>query len=348
MKNLTLNPLIPLPYVKEQPTLTGSLRQTPEHFFVEEILGFEPSGEGEHVFIQLEKRELNTQQLADRIAKIAGVTAKHISYSGMKDRNAVTKQWFSVHLPGKRNIDFSSLESSSVKLLAQERHSKKLRRGVHRGNRFEIVLTGIEGGVDAIQKAVSRISRQGVPNYFGEQRFGRDGANVTKGVAWFSGVIKPSRHQRSLYLSAVRSFLFNELLAERVRRGSWNTLTQGELLMLQGSHSVFLQNEDANLGERLNSGDIHLTGPLYGEAVDVMPQEETGLLEQSLLDLYPELLAGLHKHSLKAQRRALRVIPEQLSYQRDGNSLQLSFYLPSGCFATSVVRELVNYQYVNH
>ena len=337
--------LIPLPYAySEQPSLTGVLRRQPEDFIVEEILGFEPEGEGEHVFLWIEKTGLNTQQVADRIARFAKLPARQISYSGMKDRNAVTKQWFSVHLPGNKDLDWPQLADTQVKVLKTVRHLRKLRRGVHKANRFTIRVSDIEGDFSGLEERLAAISSQGVPNYFGEQRFGFDGANLVKAQQLFAGSFKAKRHQRGIYISAARSYLYNQLLASRVQAENWARLLDGELLMLAGSHSVFLQTDEQDLEQRLATADIHLTGPMYGKASSLSCAGAVAELEQSILSAYPDLLAGLEQEGLKAERRALRSLAQDMSWQLDKQHIELSFSLDSGCFATAVVRELVNYK----
>ncbi|ARN72748.1 tRNA pseudouridine(13) synthase TruD [Oceanicoccus sagamiensis] len=341
--------LTPLPYAySEQPSLTGVLRRQPEDFIVEEILGFEPEGEGEHVFLWIEKTGLNTQQVADRIARLAKLPARQISYSGMKDRNAVTRQWFSVHLPGNKELDWQQLADTQVKVLKAVRHLRKLRRGVHKANRFSLRVTELEGDTTGLEQTLDNIAQQGVPNYFGEQRFGFDGANLIKAQQLFAGSFKAKRHQRGIYLSAARAYLFNQLLARRVSAQNWNSLLGGELLMLAGSHSVFLQHDEEDLEQRLSTADIHLTGPMYGKASSLGCEGEVAELERSILSAYPELLDGLEQEGLKAERRSLRSVAQNISWHIDKQQIELSFSLDSGCFATAVVRELVNYKTYRH
>ena len=337
--------LTPLPYAySEQPALSGWLRRQPEDFVVEEILGFEPEGEGEHVFLWIEKTGLNTQQVADRIARLAKLATHQVSYSGMKDRHAVTRQWFSVHLPGHKELDWQLLADPQINVLKSVRHLRKLRRGVHKANRFTIRISDIEGDCAELNQRLTKIAKRGVPNYFGEQRFGIDGANIVKAQQLFAGSFKAKRHQRGLYISAARSLLFNQLLASRVKAKNWNSPIGGELLMLSGSHSVFLQADEPDLADRLSAADIHLTGPMYGQASSLCCADAVAELEQTILSSYPDLLAGLEREGLKAERRALRAIPEDLSWQIDKQHITLNFTLVSGCFATAVVRELVDYK----
>ena len=324
--------------------MTGVIRRQPQDFLVEELLGFEPHGEGEHVYLFIEKIALNTAQVAERLARLAGVAVRQVSYAGMKDRHAVTRQWFSVHLPGTQQPDWRSLNSADLSVLQQSRHLRKLRRGSHRGNQFVIVAGDLAGALDTLPDKLQRIADCGVPNYFGEQRFGRDGMNLHQALRWFAGEFTPRRRQRGLYLSAARSYLFNQVLAQRVAEGNWQQLLAGELLMLNGSASLFAQGDADNLQPRLEAGDIHLTGPLYGKPTAMASGDRVAALEQAVLARFPELLTGLQQAGLTAERRALRTIPANLQWRVDNKRAELAFSLPRGCFATAVMRELLRYE----
>ena len=332
-----------LPYATGKPALSGLLRQQLDSFQVEEVLGFEPEGEGEHVFLFIEKRGLNTEQVVQQLARLAGLPLRQISYSGMKDRNAVTRQWFSVHLPGIDTVDFSQLNSTQLTVLRQRRHLRKLRRGVHQGNQFTICLSEIEGDRDACDRSLQRLSQQGFPNYFGEQRFGRGGQNLHSAEALFAGTFKPKKHLRGIYLSAARAYLFNEILSQRVRQGNWNSSLEGELLILNGSNSVFAAGTE-DLSQRLCSGDIHPSGALFGEPSKLQAGGEVAKLETEVLSGYPQLTAGLTRMGLKAERRALRTLPQGLSASWGPHNLTLTFTLPSGTFATALLREMICYR----
>lgn len=335
-----------LSFAYGSPSMVGVLKQQPEHFYVEEVLGFEPSGEGEHVFLEIEKVGINTQEVADRIARVAAVSARQVSYSGMKDKNAVTRQWFSVQLPGRKDLDWSSLPDSSIRLLQHARHGKKLRRGVHRCNRFRLVLSELAGDTEVFERKLETVLQRGFPNYFGEQRFGRGGMNVHKAQLWFQGRDRPKRHIQGLYLSAVRAFLFNQILSRRVSEQSWDQVLEGELVMLDGSQSLFEYRADddstKDIPLRLASGDIHPTGPMYGASTGMTASAQVAQLEQEVLATYPDLLRGLEHAGAKAQRRPLRVIPSDLQWQQQNNRAEITFTLPRGCFATALVRELVS------
>ena len=330
-----------LPRVCGESSAKAVLRREPADFQVEENLGYEPEGQGEHVYLWVEKTGLNTQFVADRIATFAGQPKRNVSFSGMKDRHAVTWQWFGVHLPGKVELDWAALNDSQLTIHKAIRHPRKLRRGSHRSNRFTLRLTTVEGDKTELERRLQSIKSGGFPNYFGEQRFGHEGRNTEQAERWFNGQIKPKRQQQGIYLSAARSWLFNQVLAERVLDKSWDQLLAGDLLMLDGTHSVFSADDDSSLQERLQQGDIHPTGPMYGKEGKLVCSEETAELEERVLAGFPELTQGLEKKGLRAERRALRVIPGELQWQWGNDCLKLDFFLPSGCFATALVRELV-------
>ena len=338
-------PLLPdWPRVQGQPDSTAIIRSCPEDFRVDEELGFEADGEGEHLLVHLRKRNRNTDQVARELARHAGVRARDVSYCGLKDRVAVTTQWFSIWLPGKPDPDWSSLEDDDVQILTQARHRKKLPRGALRANRFTLVLRDIEGGRDALELRLTTALEQGVPNYFGEQRFGRGGSNLQSAQNMFDGRKVKDRHLRGLFLSAARSFLFNEVLAARIAAGNWNQVLPGEALMLSGSRSYFIANEiDEEVLRRHAEKDVLPSGPLWGRG-ELPSQLEAQALELSVLAEQTMFREGLEKAGLKQERRALCLSVNDLQWQwlPEGEHLQLQFSLPAGCYATSVLRELVN------
>ena len=325
-----------------EPPVTAILRAEPNDFFVEEQLGFEPSGQGEHLWLWIEKVDVNTADVAQRLARFVGLRERDINYSGLKDKRARTQQWFSIHLL-KREIDWSTWNDSAVRVLRAVRHDRKLRRGTHRGNRFDIVLRDVRGDEQALLQRAELIAKRGVPNYFGEQRFGRDGRNIDLARQMTTGRRMP-RQQSSLYLSAARSFLFNEVLAARIRRNNWKTPMAGEVFMLDRSNSVFMQSDIEELLPRLDAGALHLSGPLGGVNGDIAPNAELAQLEAESLAPHADLTALLCDAGIESARRALRVIPTQWQHERiDQGIWRFGFELPKGCFATSVVRELAHY-----
>jgi tRNA pseudouridine13 synthase len=308
-----------------RPLFTAAIRTRPEDFRVTEELGWTPSGDGEHDFLLIEKTSANTEWVARQLARYADVPARDVGYAGLKDRHAVTTQWFSVprwHAPDWRRLDVEGVEVLDV-----GRHHKKLRRGAHKANAFEIVLRGdgLDGHAAALEARLEAIRNQGVPNYFGEQRFGRGGANLRLADEWAAGKRLP-RHKRSIAISTVRSFLFNEALDRRVRDGTWNRLVPGDSANLDGTGSVFdVEVIDDDIVRRCEELDIHPTGILAGrgssgERVD--------------------WIRALNAAGVKAGSRSLRLRVNQPSARISSETVRLTFALSRGSYATSVLREI--------
>ncbi|MBI2379853.1 MAG: tRNA pseudouridine(13) synthase TruD [Gammaproteobacteria bacterium] len=330
-----------------RPALRAKLRAAPGDFRVDEILPFELSGAGEHVWLHLEKTGMNTEFLAKALARFAGVKSFDVGYAGLKDRHAVTRQWFSVLMTGKAEPDWSALPKQfrpgELSVLAVVRHGRKLKTGALKENRFVLRLTGLQGDAPAFEQRLARVAAEGVPNYFGPQRFGLGGGNLVGAQRLFAGERPREQQLRGLYLSAARSFVFNQVLSTRVARGDWNRILPGEAVMLDGANSWFMAEAgDPALPERLARFDIHPSGPLWGEG-ESPARDEALAVEQASLAGFQSWCEGLAAFGLRQERRPLRLKPRDLEAGVDGDVLNLAFGLPSGCFATTVLRELVDY-----
>jgi tRNA pseudouridine13 synthase len=331
-----------LPRAHGAAVLSARIRATHEDFLVAEIDAFEPTGSGEHLLLTVEKRGMNTAFAAARIARWAGVPEMAIGYAGLKDRHAVTRQRFSVHLPKRIAPELATLESPELRVLASTWHAKKLPRGALAGNRFELVLRDVEGERSGIDARLQAIAAKGVPNYFGEQRFGRGGDNVAAALAMFGGR-RMRREQRTMLLSAARSELFNRVLGTRVMAGCWDRGIDGEVWMLDGSRSVFgPEPSSPELEARLAAFDIHPTAPLWGRGALRTTDEALALESASVEEGNgPALCEGLEAAGLKQERRATRLRPQDLQWTwLEPHALQLRFSLPPGCYATTVTAEL--------
>jgi len=316
--------------------LGGSLRKSAEDFAVTEVLGFTPDGQGEHDFLWLEKKHANTNWVARQMAAFAGIEARDVGIAGMKDRHAVTRQWFSVRRPGGTPANWSALDIEGVSVLDVSRNSRKLRRGAHAGNQFRIVIRGLEGSNEKLDEYVASFREQGVPNYFGEQRFGREGRNLQLADALFAGKRLP-RDKRSIALSSARAWLFNHVLQQRVRNQTWCELEKGDIAVLDGSGSIFAVEEiDESISERCDRLELHPTGPLWGKSANTRDEERL------VVEQFPAIANGLLKHT-NASRRALRLAVRDLKSSLDGDALTLEFYLTRGSFATAVLRELLDW-----
>jgi len=313
------------PYAYGAPGVDAVFRREPEDFRVDEELGFAPCGEGEHVYLQILKRGDNTDWVARQIARLAGVQPMDVGYCGLKDRHAVTTQWFSVYLAipkaaAASEPDWSALNTDSIDVLRVCRHRQKLRRGMHRGNRFEIRLRDLSAPV--VHERLEQVFQQGVPNYFGEQRFGHEGNNLQVAQALLTGEQRiKNRQKRGLMLSAARSYLFNRVLAKRVADGNWRQCLSGD----SGAAEVV----------------PYPTGPLWGRGRPLV-SEQTLALEAEVLAPWQHWSEGLEHVGLTQERRRLCLLPESASWEMAGRDLILRFNLPPGTFATAVLRELAH------
>lgn len=362
------------------PISKANFKGSSSDFQVDELLELALSGEGEHLWLLIKKTGINTNFVAEQLAKWAKIPSRDVGYSGLKDRQAVTTQWFSLRIPKGQLpettfedfINASTLKSNaeankhsgtkaqeSVEVLQQAWHSKKLNRGTHKANRFAIRLTDIQLNSSVakttshVDEVLTHIAKAGVPNYFGEQRFGRQGNNLATALEWFEhGTIhgrnphpKKSRDLQSLLLSSARSAIFNQIVSARVERDSWDTGLAGEVFNLNGSGSVFgTEAMDEELQQRLISGDIHPTAPLWGLKNDKVVGEAKALEDKIIAQnpILQRLAQGLENKDLKTMRRAVRLPVDDLQWSWiDEQTLLLKFSLPTGTFATSVLANLV-------
>lgn len=325
------------------PVLAARFKQVPTDFRVDEELGFEPDGSGEHELMLVEKTGLTTPQAQDALSRAYALPLQKISYAGLKDKQAVTRQWFSLHCV--HGCEQKHELPAGMRVLDRVRNRRKLQRGSHRGNRFVIILR--DCSVPALphewQQRLQQIQRDGVPNYFGPQRFGFGEDNLNQAARWFAAEDQtPRRNQRSMLLSAARSFIFNAVLSERVAKGSWNRILEGEVVALAGSSATFAGSRATldELQERLVRFDIHPTGPLWGEG-SIDSTGEVAAMEAAIAHRYPQFTAGLVQHGLQQQRRPLRVQVADLAATLCDGVLTLDFRLTRGAYATAVLRELV-------
>ncbi|AFU98191.1 tRNA pseudouridine(13) synthase TruD [Simiduia agarivorans] len=306
-----MNFSLDFPFAYGRPAAVAGFRQACEDFVVVEQLGLEPAGQGEHWLVEILKRDDNTPWVAKQLARLCGVSPRDVGYCGMKDRRAVTRQWFSVYLPKGDAPDWAALNSDTIHWLQSVRHTRKLRRGEHAGNTFEIRLRDCASHRQDIEQRLSQIARLGVPNYFGEQRFGRDADNLQR-VETVLAKRGRKNTQEAMVLSAARSWLFNQVLAARVQAGNWCDFLPGE---------------------------TELTGPLWGRGRNPAP-ESVCALEMQALAPWQTWLQGLEHAGLSQERRALILQPRDLQWHWDGDDLLLQFGLPPGQFATALLREL--------
>ncbi len=314
---------------------TAVLRREPEDFRVEEVLGFEPSGSGQHLLLKVRKRDANTQWVARELSRLAGCRVMDVGYAGLKDRRAIAIQWFTVPRAAAPIESWVNTGGPQFTVLEAHAHSRKLPRGALSGNRFVLRIGVQAADGSAVRERLGRIASHGVPNYFGPQRFGRDGSNLDRIAA---GLQSLHSGERGFVLSAARSLIFNAVLAERVSEQTWQHLQIGDLANLDGSGSVFaVERADEALRSRAQRLDIHPTGPMWGRGE---PRTAGRILEleRRIAAGYPVACSLTQLAGMDQERRALRIAVRDLESSLEGNVLVLSFRLDRGSFATTVVR----------
>lgn len=338
-----LNPATNPPRLHGDPIGSAVFKSRVEDFQVEEVLGFEPSGEGEHCLLWIEKVNQNTNDVATGLAKRLGVRKRLISHCGLKDKNAITRQWFSVHLPGVDSPSRSDVESEGVRVLKVTRNSRKLRRGSHDANRFLVRLRETDFSKSEADARWQTIVERGVPNYFGPQRFGKQGGNVVQAIRFLAGDLKlKDRQLRGILISAARSLVFNACVSARVQADNWDVTLDGEVFGFPDNRSVVLPGSlRGDEAARVARGELELTAPLWGNG-ELQSENAVRTLEQSVADQFLEVTHGLAQFNLKQERRVMRLKPSNsnLVWEEDG-SLVLKFDLPKGTYATTLIRELV-------
>ncbi len=312
--------LPPWPRAYRPTGATATLKHLNEDFEVTELPLQPPSGAGEHLWLQVEKNGANTAYVAQQLAAAAGVEERDVGYAGLKDRHAITRQWFSIYLPKGETPDLTPLQHPEFTVLSQSRHVKKLRPGDLQGNRFRIVLREVTGDHAAIEANLQAVASQGVPNYFGAQRFGFDGGNIEQGRAMLAREIRVRNpKKKGLYLSAVRAFVFNEVLAQRIAQGLWGQSLPGDVMDASGRP----------------------TGPLWGRG-RVSTTEAAQALENAVAARHAALCDGMEHAGLEQERRALVASPQDMTWAwPQADQLVLAFTLPAGHYATSVLAEIL-------
>lgn len=343
MRDRWIERALDVPRAFGSPLGTGRLRVEPEDFVVDEDLGFAPSGAGAHVLARVRKRGANTEWVAREIARHARCRPGDVGFAGLKDRHAVTTQWFSVPSPrgaayvGDTIALLTGARGEGYEVLEAHAHAKKLPRGALAGNRFVIRVRDVAAADADIDARIAAMARDGLPNFFGAQRFGRDGANLRK-ISPNLSEVHP--RERTYVLSAARSLVFNAVLAERVKDGTWCRLETGDVANLDGKGSVFAVDAvDEAMTGRLAALDVHPTGPMWG-AGELLSQGRVRDLEQRIGAELAEACEPVIAAGMNQERRALRLAVRELGWERQGGDALLRFWLTKGSFATTVVKEL--------
>lgn len=335
-----------LTFLHGTPQGRGMLKANPEDFQVVEDLGFEPDGEGEHILVRIRKNGCNTRFVADALAKFLKIHAREVSFAGQKDKHAVTEQWLCARVPGNGMPDLSAFQLEGCQVLEYARHKRKLRLGALQGNQFTLILREISHR-DEVESRLQAIQHQGVPNYFGAQRFGIGGSNLQGALRWAqSNAPQRDRNKRSFWLSAARSALFNQIVSDRLKKTDFNQVVDGDALQLAGRGSWFVATaeERAELQTRVDNHQLMITAALpgsgeWGPLGASLAAEQASVADDDAVLLQSLLL----REKVEAARRAMLLYPQQLSWNWwDDVTVELRFWLPAGSFATSVVRELIN------
>ncbi|MFT4939560.1 MAG: tRNA pseudouridine13 synthase [Paraglaciecola sp.] len=333
-------------YLTTPPSHTGLIKSRPQDFIVREKLGYDLLGEGEHIYLWVRKEQLNTAYLAEEIAKFAKLPLRAVSYAGRKDKHAVTEQWFGVHKPGKAEYDWDKLAVPGATVIKAIRHNKKLRTGVLKGNQFELIIREISS-FEGIEERLQAVSKYGVPNYFGPQRFGDSrydprGSNLVLAEKMLHGEDIRNRNKRSMAISALRSWLFNEYVSARIEENCYQQPLIGDVMQLAGNASFFnAYIIDPTILQRLNIRDIQISAPMWG-AGRLASQATATEFENRVALKHPKVTETLEKLGLKQERRPISLYPQDISWEMNDSELRLRFILPAGAFATSVLREVVN------
>jgi tRNA pseudouridine13 synthase len=324
------------------PKARGVLRAEPEDFLVEEDLGFAPDGDGAHLLLRVRKRNANTGWVAQELARAVGCPVRDVGFAGLKDRRAITVQWFSLPATPRCVAEAPGLQHPEFAVLEAHRHRRKLPRGALAGNAFTVRIRTYTGSITQLRERCELIARAGVPNYFGPQRFGHDAGNLARLLAQ-TGPDAARRQGRAdgFVLSAARSLIFNAVLGERVRAQSWSRLALGDLANLDGRGSVFPVTElTADLPARLEQLDLHPTGPMWG--VGELPSRGAAQdLEQRIGGQLPQACDFTCAAGMRQERRSLRLKVRDFQWEGTGEDAVLRFWLRSGSFATAVLREIL-------
>ena len=326
----------------------GSLKNSPEDFRVDELPAYEPTGQGDHLFLWIEKRAVSSEQLIGHLARVLQLPRGDVGMAGMKDRQAVTRQYVSV--PADVAGRLEALDTHAVRVFTATRHPHKLRTGHLRGNRFSILARGVDpGAVERIKTIGERIQKSGFPNYYGEQRFGHELSTLVTGLNLLRGTKRPFELPRArrkfllrLALSAVQAAVFNQVLAARVRDGLVHRVMLGDVMQPRGSQACFLVDDAEVEQHRFDQRETVISGPLFGpkmkSSFGEVARREARILQELQLE---QSHFQRFKRITRGTRRAYLVWPADLQIELEANGLRFDFCLPSGSYATTFMREFI-------
>ncbi len=334
------------------PAIGGRLKERVEDFVVHEIPAYEPSGEGPHYYLRVEKRHVDGRSMIEAIAEHFGVGTGDVGTAGIKDRRAITRQW--VSLPAqqvRRPPREGEAVGEGIEILATSRHRNKLRTGHLRGNRFSVRLRETSLRAEALKEAVEKVatvvSSQGMPNYFGEQRFGDGGKNLEVGWRWLRDGVKPKgRFMQKMVASAVQSEVFNRVLARRLVEGTWKEAIDGDIFEKVDTGGRFWidRREREETQRRLETGAIAITGPMPGSK-EGLARKSAGALEREVVEemgLKAEYFERFGRRG-RGTRRPMTAYVDGLSWELEEEGVvRFDFGLPAGSYATVLLREFMD------
>ncbi len=335
-----------LPYITEGYSgIGGKIRQKSSHFVVEEISLYEPSGEGIHLYMNITKENITTRDVQLKLAELFNLDPSEVGKAGLKDKYAIATQTFSVVFDGEQPEPEDVIRiveaELSVKVNWAKYHGNKLRAGHLEGNRFTVTVTDVtDEALENAKKISEQIHKIGIPNYYGVQRTGKEGENIIQG--WL--ILKNKkrlgdRWLRKYLLSSYQSYLCNRYLAERVEQSKFSTLIHGDLAKKHDTGGVFIVEDLETEQRRFNDKEISFTAPMYGYKMRQSQYEATEL-ENKILDSVAITEKDFRKHHVKGTRRLGRILPK-ISLNENPEGLEISFTLPKGSFATTVLREFM-------
>ncbi len=337
--------LIDIPFeTPDVGAIKARVKSRPDDFMVDEEPAYELCGKGDHLYIQVEKKGWSMERLLLHLREALDVSQAEIGYAGLKDKHAVTRQWLSV--PARCEERLSKVDNGAVRLLDTNRHTNKLRTGHLRGNRFNILLRGAaQEQVEAVRTVTDQVVARGLVNIFGNQRFGQNlesarvGRDVVAGVMRISAM---SRMKRKFSISSIQSYLFNLYVRERMALDRLRQVMAGDIMKKRDTGGLFVAEDVSEVQARLDAGQLVVTGPIFGRKM-VQAGGEAGQLEIAAM-----AQIGMNHYSFDSfhsygagTRRALLTFPEDMEVEACKSGIRLRFFLPKGCYATVLLREVL-------
>lgn len=341
---MTFAPLTPPPLLTaDLAGIAGRIKLHPEDFEVEEVPAYTPTGEGEHLYLWVEKRSMGTDYFHRQIARRLGIGNEDVGTAGLKDRHAVTRQWVSV--PAGCEPALGQLDGDGIRVLSVSRHTNKLKTGHLRGNRFRILVRQVDPAAgERLPPLLDRLRHQGLPNFYGPQRFGRDGETLTIGLELLHGGGRRVGHfLRRFALSAVQSAVFNHHLATRMADGLLHRVLAGDVMAKWPFGGMFVAEDFEREQARMDAREIVPTGPIFGRKMFAPAGEQAAREQASLAEagLKVEAFHGFGK-LLSGTRRYTLVHIDDLTAAVEPDGVRLAFTLPAGSYATVLLRELTH------